>query len=437
MRARAILPLIAIAALAAPAHARRHHNQWQHHVQELAYQNLATLLAADPAIMAAISASNPALAAVIMNLAQLEAPNAPTPPSVAALSPQPTAAAPQTPPPIVTIPPTATTPAVSFNAPGPGLSISNPTVVTSKSPTTYQPFSSAQPTIPQAPAPAPPPGPGELAPFAQDGCAGETFFDNFQRIDPTKWFFGGRGNLSDGNNGMASYQAPVQNQTETTGPDGLHLSVLPIPGANGAHWTGGLMSTDLPQTYGYIEATVNLPPSMEQDGFGWAFWLLGQGGLVPGSQQSWTSEIDTAEMNKNVFDSAMHSGFTSDNAAHMDYSFPAGRHVFAVDWEPNTITWYIDGQQTKQAATPQDFHVPMSIVLGASAMTAPTDPNASATVTIEDVRAFNSMASALACVPNVAPSTAQVANLTPQTSLDVINTTAFKTNSPLTMGGTQ
>jgi hypothetical protein len=68
---RTLLTATALVALAPPAKAR--HSHWQHHLQELAYQNIASLLAAEPAIMTAISASNPLLATVITNLAQLEA----------------------------------------------------------------------------------------------------------------------------------------------------------------------------------------------------------------------------------------------------------------------------------------------------------------------------------------------------------------------------
>ena len=37
-------------------------------------------------------------------------------------------------------------------------------------------------------------------------------------------------------------------------------------------------------------------------------------------------------------------------------------NTYAIDWEPNTITWYFNGQVVKQEATPSDMHQPMYMV---------------------------------------------------------------------------
>lgn len=395
-------------------------------MEELAYQNLAILLAANPTIMAAISASNPTLATVIQNLAQLATPTPPKAPAptvqmppppqdVAPATPKPgvvrpsqapAPTAPSSPVPVVILP-TASTPGAVFSAPGPALSPTLGSLTSSSAPPT---------TVNSAPTSVPSPD-ISLAPFAQDGCAGETFFDNFQN-GLGKWSFGGGGSLSDGNDAFASYQSPIQNATETTGPNGLNLSILPSQGTNGAAWTAGLMNTQntFKQTYGYWEATVDVTPSMLQPGMSWAFWMLGY---------NWPPEIDTGEFYGAQMDSAMHSATTSNAAAYYNYSFPPGKHVFATDWEPDKITWFVDGKQTAQADTPADFHQPMYIVLGTAATKAgqftqaPT-PGASATLNVQDVRVFNSMASALACVPDVpAPQVAAITSLTGAQSLPI------------------
>ena len=229
------------------------------------------------------------------------------------------------------------------------------------------------------------------ASFATQNCPGQTFYS---QGNPSQWSFGGGGSLSDGNDAFASYQAPTQNQTEQTSANGLTMSILPMPAPNGAGWQAGLMNTQntFRQTYGYYEIAVDLPPSMLQDGASWAFWLIGY---------QWPPEIDIAEFYGASMDSAQHSAATSYNAPVYRYNVKPGSYVYAVDWEPDKITWYIDGQQTQQSATPADFHQPMYIVLGSAATTGNMSP---ASMQVRYVRVFKDMNSALACVPK-APTT--------------------------------
>lgn len=252
------------------------------------------------------------------------------------------------------------------------------------------------------------------ASFAAPSCPGQTFYDDFTQ-NAGKWSFGGGGSLSDGNDAFASYQSSTQNQTEQFTSTGLDLSILPMPAPNGAQWQAGLMSTrtTFSQTYGYFEAAVDIPPAMLLPGATWSFWLIGY---------SWPPEIDIAEFstqNGDWFDSAQHSsarnpdGTPVTNAPVYRYSFSPGQHVFAADWEPDHITWYIDGQQTQQSDTPADFHQPMYIVLGSAATSNISTP---ATLQVMYVRVFKDMASALACVPKASGPSAdeQVSALTSQ-----------------------
>ena len=39
-----------------------------------------------------------------------------------------------------------------------------------------------------------------------------------------------------------------------------------------------------------------------------------------------------------------------------------GFHTYGVDWEPDTITWYFDGQKVFQTATPIDLNKPMYMI---------------------------------------------------------------------------
>lgn len=241
---------------------------------------------------------------------------------------------------------------------------------------------------------------------AAPACQGQTFGDDFSQ-GFGQWVFGEHDSLSSGNGGFASYQSPTQNDTETSGPNGATLSVLPEPGPNGEQWQAGLISTKQYQTYGVFQATVNINPSIEQPGMSWSFWMLGNQHL-PDSAQGWPIEFDAAEQYGATFDSAVHSGFMSgaesDAAANNVYGFPSGQHTFTIDWEPDTTTFYIDGKETRQVATPADAHVPMMMVLGTAATdpihqpwTSAPAPGASGSVNILSVRAFDNMRDANAC----------------------------------------
>lgn len=247
-----------------------------------------------------------------------------------------------------------------------------------------------------------------LAPFAEQGCSGQTFYTDFRGNLSQKWSFGGGGSLSDGNNAFASYQGTTQNQTAQTSSNGLTMSILPMSAPNGASWQAPLLNTQnsFKQTYGYYEIAVNLPASMLKPGATWAFWLIGY---------QWPPEIDIAEFstpNGNEFDSAQHSATTPYNAPTYRYNVQPGAYVYAVDWEPDKITWYINGQQTQQSDTPSDFHQPMYIVLGSAATSNISSP---ASMQVLYVRAFKDMASALACVPSTsAPTIASFDKAQPQ-----------------------
>ena len=126
----------------------------------------------------------------------------------------------------------------------------------------------------------------------------------------------------------------------------------------GYQYTSGLITTQqtFQQTYGYFEMSARLP-----DGQGlWpAFWLLPAGGWGP-------PEIDVVEMlgnNPSTIYTTAHSTVTgqlqSTSFASNVADTSAGFHTYGVDWEPDQITWYFDGQQIAQTATPADMHSPM------------------------------------------------------------------------------
>lgn len=110
--------------------------------------------------------------------------------------------------------------------------------------------------------------------------------------------------------------------------------------------TGGANSHTAPTfsfTYGYFEISAQVPKGQ---GLWPAFWTQ------PASNK-WPPEIDAMEINgayTNMVDMTYHwssnrNGYATQwyDAAPDDYA--GGQHTFGVDWEPGSITWYVDGVQ--------------------------------------------------------------------------------------------
>jgi beta-glucanase (GH16 family) len=114
------------------------------------------------------------------------------------------------------------------------------------------------------------------------------------------------------------------------------------------------------QLYGYFEMSAKLPAGQ---GLWPAFWLLPADG-------SWPPEIDIMEV-------LGHDITTLHNAVH--YNGRGGRHMslgsstqvddlsqdfhtFGVNWQADYITWYFDGEQVYQAATPAGLNKPMYMI---------------------------------------------------------------------------
>lgn len=117
-------------------------------------------------------------------------------------------------------------------------------------------------------------------------------------------------------------------------------------------------------TYGYFEARIKMPHT---NGFMGAFWLN------PHDGAGWPPEIDITEMVSNgptittfaVWSNdygsppTNHGGFFDTRTTDLTTSF----HYYAVNWQADFITWYLDGQQLFQQPTPSDCHQDFYIIL--------------------------------------------------------------------------
>ena len=113
------------------------------------------------------------------------------------------------------------------------------------------------------------------------------------------------------------------------------------------------------QAFGRFEARIKLPAGQ---GMWPAFWLLG----ADIDKVGWPrcGEIDIMEnigRAPSVVRGTIHGpGYSGANGLGADYTLPQGRrfaddfHTYAVEWEPEAVRWYVDGQ-LYETRTPADL----------------------------------------------------------------------------------
>ncbi|KQP75510.1 hypothetical protein ASF60_23215 [Methylobacterium sp. Leaf113] len=143
----------------------------------------------------------------------------------------------------------------------------------------------------------------------------------------------------------------------------LSITAAPDHDGNplGLAYTSGVLTTakSFAQTYGYFEMRAELPAGQ---GMWPAFWLLNADG-------TWPAELDVLEFLGHDKDTAYATAHSS-IGGHTLTSFPVktddlteGFHTFGVDWQKDTLEWYIDGAKVAEMATPRDMHKPMYMLV--------------------------------------------------------------------------
>lgn len=171
-------------------------------------------------------------------------------------------------------------------------------------------------------------------------------------------------------------------------------------------YTSGMIDTyhEFSQTYGYFEMRAKMPAGQ---GLWPAFWLLRE-------DNTWPPELDVMEMVgrwRYSLVTTVHSQVSGTNKLSSNHyttsagttvaNMTTGFHTYGVDWEPNTITWYFDGQKVFQAATPADMNKPMYMLANlAVGGYWPGSPNSTtpfpAQMQIDYIRAYEPSAAAAA-----------------------------------------
>ena len=147
------------------------------------------------------------------------------------------------------------------------------------------------------------------------------------------------------------------------GGEGLEIIAEPArpelaQALEGHPYASGLITTQpsFRQTYGYFEMKARLPRGK---GLWPAFWLLP-------ADQSWPPEIDVIESigDPGVIYQTVHSKVADQPGVKVEVPRdPDGFHVFAVEWDPRWIVWYLDGRETARKPTPPDVDKPMYMLV--------------------------------------------------------------------------
>jgi Glycosyl hydrolases family 16 len=142
----------------------------------------------------------------------------------------------------------------------------------------------------------------------------------------------------------------------------IQATLASVTGANvcGLPYSSGLIASanSFYLQYGYIEMKAQLPAGA---GMWPAFWL------VP-TNFSWPPEIDIFEQIGNPTQIVETLHYVSNGSNTSEAVTPTvanttiGFHTYAVDWEPQTTTFYVDGVQTGQFATPPGMNQAMYII---------------------------------------------------------------------------
>ena len=186
-------------------------------------------------------------------------------------------------------------------------------------------------------------------------------------VDGTKWV----AEVGNGSNGWGNHQREYDtNSTKNASTDGAGNLVITAHretlGKKYRCWYGECQYTSarlktqgkFEQAYGRFEARIRLPYGQ---GIWPAFWMLGANIQTAG----WPAcgEIDIMEnigREPSIVHGTIHGpGYSGAAGIGAPYALTAGAfgdafHVFAVEWEPNQIRWYVDGN-LYQARTPADL----------------------------------------------------------------------------------
>lgn len=123
-------------------------------------------------------------------------------------------------------------------------------------------------------------------------------------------------------------------------------------------YTSGMLTTlpSFSEKYGYFEMSAELPSGAAD----WpAFWLL----PVNASSKTELDILEYKSTNPNVSYGTEHDNGASQGVQIYIPGATSGFHTYGLLWDPTHLTWYVDGAEVAQMATPSDMNQQMYILL--------------------------------------------------------------------------
>ena len=216
-----------------------------------------------------------------------------------------------------------------------GAGTSTPTPTPAPTPT---PTPAPTPTPTPTPTPAPTPAPVTWT------LAWSDEFDE-STLDATKW------NMETGGGGWGNNE--LENYTNRTDNVRIENGMLVIEARQesyqGSNYTSGRITTQGLEepTYGRMEARIKIPAGQ---GMWPAFWMLGND--IDTTGWPGCGEIDIMEnigkVPATAYGTIHGPGYSGANGFQGSYTLPSGNlsddfHIYAVEWEPGEVRWYVDG----------------------------------------------------------------------------------------------
>lgn len=165
----------------------------------------------------------------------------------------------------------------------------------------------------------------------------------------------------------------------------LQIKVFPTPAwaasvtAN-KPYIGGLMTSKFQRRYGFYECVAQNPHG---PGLSGAFWLYPE-------VKSNEAEIDVYEHIDGYVMQTVHDGSGTNPTQATTLRDISAWHTYSVDWQADTITFYLNGAQTARFLTPANCRVPMFMILqtnvGAGWATHPAPNRSTAMPSVMTVR---------------------------------------------------
>lgn len=163
-----------------------------------------------------------------------------------------------------------------------------------------------------------------------------------------------------------------------------------VSGSGGKTWYTGLLTSKFTRIFGYYEYVSAMPLSPGSvNGANWIYPISASG----------NAEIDVIEHQGNFVMQTVWDGSGTNPTHDTTLANVTTLHTYGADWQPDFVTFYIDGTQTFQTPTPSNSKdVPMQVVLSVNIGTPTSD---STTIpqfmTVKNVGVYTNKAARDAC----------------------------------------